>query len=338
VAIDEQAARRIAHVALTRYGLDDVDLHFVKYRENYVFRAECGGEAFAVRLHRPGLHSVAEVRTELAYLHALRQLGFPVPEPVQTRDGELICLVADGTGGEVQVDLLRWVAGASPLGDVGEALDGTSRLTPEDFHRLGIMAATLHNHTERLGRLPGFSRAAWDVAGLVGEHALWGDPLALHVLSAADRALLTGAVACLAADLVELGTGPDVYGVIHADLTPENILVRDEELVLIDFDDFGEGWHLFELATVLFFYRPHPRFPEFVDAVIAGYRTQRSLDARHLRLWTGMLLARGLTYLGWAAQRRGEETSAFVSEHVTPVVLALAQDFLSERAARAELV
>jgi Ser/Thr protein kinase RdoA (MazF antagonist) len=329
--MDEQAARRTAHVALARYGFDDVDLHFVKFRENYVFRAECGGEAFAVRLHRPGLHSMAEVRTELAYLDALRHRGFPVPEPVQTSDGELICVVEDGSRGVVLVDVLRWVEGASPLGDADAAFDGTSPLTPRDFHRLGALAGTLHNHLEDLGRLPDFSRAAWDGEGLVGEQALWGDPLALHVLSAADQHLLRGAVARLVTDLATLGDGPDVYGVIHADFTPENILVRGEDLVLIDFDDFGEGWHLFELATILFFYRPHPRFPEFVDAVIAGYRTQRTLDDRQLRHWTGMLLARGLTYLGWAAGRPGEETAEFIAEQVVPVVLALAQDYLAER-------
>jgi hypothetical protein len=45
-----------------------------------------------------------------------------------------------------------------------------------------------------------------------------------------------------------------------------------------------------------------------------------------------MLLARGLTYLGWAAERPGQETSEFIAEQVVPLVLALAQDFLSQRA------
>jgi Ser/Thr protein kinase RdoA (MazF antagonist) len=138
-------------------------------------------------------------------------------------------------------------------------------------------------------------------------------------------------MARVTAVLTELGTDPSVYGVIHADFTPENILVREDELVLIDFDDFGEGWHLFELATILFFYRPDPRFVEFADAVMAGYRTQRTLDERQLRAWDGMLLARGLTYLGWAAARPHEETSTFVAQDVAPVVLALAQDFLTQR-------
>ena len=331
--VGEQEARRIAHAALARYGFDDVELHFVKYRENFVFRAECGGEAYAVRLHRQGLHSVAEVRTELAYLQALRQRGFAVPEAIHTLDGESICIVDDGAGGEVHVTLQRWIADAEPLGDCGEAFEGVSPLTVEHFHQLGAMAASLHNHTEELGQLPGFTRAAWDLEGLVGEQPLWGNPLDLHVLSEADRALLADAMARLTGGLTELGTDPAVYGVIHADFTPENILVRGEELILIDFDDFGEGWHLFELATILFFYRPDPRFHQFADAVMAGYRTRRPLDERQLQMWSGMLLARGLTYLGWAAERPDEETSIFVAEAVAPLVLALARDFVTERAA-----
>ncbi|MCZ2811645.1 phosphotransferase [Modestobacter sp. VKM Ac-2979] len=330
--IDETAARRLAHAALGAYGLAGAALHFVKYRENYVFRAEHGGESFAVRLHRRGVHSTDAVRTELDYLVALGDRGFPVSRAVATVSGEVVCIVEDETGASHQVDVQRWVDGAEPLGDIGAAFDGSSQLQPADCHRLGQLAAELHGHLQELGRLPGFSRAAWDTDGLVGEAALWGNPMALDGMSAGDRGVLSGAIAGLTVDLATLGSGPEVYGVIHADFTPENILVRGDELVVIDFDDFGEGWHLFELATILFFYRPHPRFTEYSDAAIAGYRSRRPLGEDQLRLWTGMLLARGLTYLGWAAERRGDETAEFIAEHVTPVVVGLARDFLSERA------
>jgi Ser/Thr protein kinase RdoA (MazF antagonist) len=330
--IDEPRARTIVHKALHSYDLAEAALHFVKYRENHVFRAEQDGESFAVRLHRRGVHSTAAVRTELAYLAALRDRGVPVSVLVPTRAGDVVCLVTDDDGAEYQVDVQRWVEDALPLGDIGEAFDGSSQLAAADFHRLGQIAGDLHNHMQELGRLPGFSRAAWDLDGLVGEKALWGDPLALGSLTADDRDALRGAIARLRSELASLGTGPEVYGLIHADFTPENILVRGDEFVLIDFDDFGEGWHLFELATIVFFFRPHPRFAEYSEAVIAGYRTRRHLGEDQLRLWTGMLLARGVTYLGWAAERAGDETSEFIAAHVAPVVVSLARDFLSERA------
>jgi Ser/Thr protein kinase RdoA (MazF antagonist) len=270
------------------------------------------------------------VRSELDYMVALHERGFPVSEPVRTTAGDVVCVLQDDAGAEWQVDVQRWVEEAAPLGDIGAAFDGSSPLHPSEFHRLGQLAADLHDHLQQLGRLPGFTRAPWDADGLVGDKALWGDPLGLSSLSVPDRELLSAAIARLRSELASLGTGPEVYGVIHADFTPENILVRGDERVVIDFGDFGEGWHLFELATVLFFYRPHPRFAEYADALFAGYRTRRPLDEDQLRLWTGMLLARGLTYLGWASERQGDETAEFIAERVTPVVLDLTRDFLSE--------
>lgn len=57
-----------------------------------------------------------------------------------------------------------------------------------------------------------------------------------------------------------LGTTADRYGVLHADLTPENVLVQDGRLLVIDFDDFGAGWYLFDLTAALVFFVPHPRY------------------------------------------------------------------------------
>jgi hypothetical protein len=45
-------------------------------------------------------------------------------------------------------------------------------------------------------------------------------------------------------------------------------------------------------------------------------------------LWRPMLLARGLNYLGWAADRPGDETSDFVLEHVRPLVVDLAAEYV----------
>jgi len=330
-ADNEIAARLVVRSALSHFALDDADLHFVKYRENYVFRAELGTEAYAVRLHRFGLRTASEVATELDYLVALHARGFSVPEPVTTSSGELVCHIEGEGGIDLLVDVQKWVDGAVPLGDIGEAFGGTSTLDPDEFYRLGQMAADLHNHMTTLGHLPGFSRAAWDCDGLLGPRALWGDPLRLAALTTRERDILETAIETLTERLGRLGRTPDVYGVVHADFTPENILVRGDERVLIDFDDFGQGWFLFELATILFFYRPHPRYEEYLHAVVAGYRSRRALSESESELLTGMILARGLTYLGWSADRRRDDTAEFIAEHVRPVVVGIAEEFLSER-------
>ena len=324
--MDTAAAIRTVRGALRRYGFDEGStLELVKYRENYVFRlTEPMGASFAVRLHRAGYHNDAEIRTELAYLRALGERGLSVPELVPTVNGELVCLVDTEVGETFYLDVQKWLEASQPLGDVAEAIDGTCTLEPEAFRRLGVLVAELHHHTSSIGRTPGFERRAWDAEGLAGDTPLWGDPLAVAELSHGQAVLLAGAMTKLRGDLETLGTAADRYGVIHADLTLENVLVQDGRLIAIDFDDFGEGWHLFDLVTVLFFFVPHPRYEDYRRALVEGYRSARQVTDSFFEAWDAMLLARGTTYLGWAADRRGDETAEFIVEQVVPVVLGLA--------------
>jgi Ser/Thr protein kinase RdoA (MazF antagonist) len=324
--MDTDTAIRTARGALGLYGFDgDSALELVKYRENYVFRLiEKTGASYAVRLHRAGYHTEAEIRTELAYLRALGDRDVSVPEIVPAANGELVCLVDAEDGETFYLDVQKWLENSAPLGDITEGIDGTCALQPASFHRLGLLAAELHEHTCGIGRPPGFQRSAWDVEGLVGDAPLWGNPLAVEELTRDQVAVLTGAMAKLKSELQALGTAPEHYGVIHADLTPENVLVQDGRLIVIDFDDFGEGWHLFDLATVMFFFVPHPRYEQYRRALLVGYRSVRSVPDSFLDAWDGLLLARGLTYLGWASDRRGDEAAEFIVEHVVPVVLELA--------------
>ena len=327
--MDQAFAVKTVRGALERYGLhDSTPIEFVKYRENYVFRIRPEGEVtYAARLHRPGYRSDSEVKCELEFLHALRTRGVDVPEVLPTADGELLCLAEGSDGVTYQIDALVWVEGAVPLGDIVEAFEGTARLTPQTFHRLGVLAATFHNEATAIGRVEGFDRQAWDHEGLVGEGALWSDPCGIGELSEQDVALLKNVKRALRDELISFGVSTDRYGVIHADFTPENILVRGEECILIDFDDFGEGWHLFDLATLLFFFLPHPNYPEYRRNAFEGYRSVRALPEEHLKSWDAMLLSRGLTYMGWASTRRGDDAAEFVVSHIVPMILDMAKDY-----------
>ncbi|NKX49165.1 phosphotransferase, partial [Arthrobacter deserti] len=139
------AAIRTVRSGLELYGFGETAaLELVKYRENYVFRLTAGtGEGYAVRLHRAGYRQDAEIRTEMAYLHALAGRGLSVPEPVPALDGGLMSTVTAEDGTVFQLDVLRWIEGAHPLGDITEALAGESSLGPEVFRKLGVLAAEL---------------------------------------------------------------------------------------------------------------------------------------------------------------------------------------------------
>ena len=52
---------------------------------------------------------------------------------------------------------------------------------------------------------------------------------------------------------------------------------------VLDFDDCGFGWHLFDLATILLFFRGDGTYHDRIwSAVIEGYRSVRDLPDEQL--------------------------------------------------------
>lgn len=325
MVLDEANSLVLARLALPHFGFDPetVELHFVKMRENTVFRADTPDGEIALRLHRPGYRSEEEIAAESTFIEILAEHGLPVVRLVPAIDGSFTALVSDGEL-EVVVDAQRWLEGSRQLGDT-EATDAEFELQAADFAAMGKLAARMHNLVQKLPGELRFPRVPWDAEGLVGQNALWGDALSVPGLDEAGRRQLERARHHILTRLAEFGTDSSVYGVIHADFTPENVLVHDDDLVVIDFDDFGEGWYLFDLATVLFFFQQVPDYPQFRDALLSGYREVRALDANDERMLDIFLVARGFTYLGWAATRPETETAAFLIAEIVPEVVELAR-------------
>ena len=93
------------------------------------------------------------------------------------------------------------------------------------------------------------------------------------------------------------------YGLIHADLVRENVFITNGGVAFIDFDDCGPGYRLFDIATTLLKNRGEPTYPAIERALIAGYRSRRSLSDETLAALPLFLTLRSLTYIGWLAQR-----------------------------------
>ena len=104
--VDLDAAKRVATRALPSYGADtDAVLTFVKYRENYVFQVEQLGRTYALRLHRSGYRTGAQIVEKLELMAALAKAGVAVPQVCLTTEGAPFCRVADDDGDVHQVDM-----------------------------------------------------------------------------------------------------------------------------------------------------------------------------------------------------------------------------------------
>ena len=87
---------------------------------------------------------------------------------------------------------------------------------------------------------------------------------------------------------------------------------------------------LFDLATPLFFFQGHPDYADFRASLLAGYRAERPLSEAEHRLLDLFLVARGYTYLGWAATRPETDTAAFLISEIVPLVVRLAAELERE--------
>ena len=178
------------------------ELTLLKYRENAVFRvAASDGRRYAIRVHRAGYHSDAELRSELQWMQALRPTASTCPSWYRRDAGKLFDVVSHPDVPEPrQVDLFGWIDG-QPLGSVESGVEGDVETLAGTFHTIGVLAARLHNQSARWRPPPGFTRQAWDVEGLVGEQPLWGRFWELAALSESERALMIRARDRVRADL-----------------------------------------------------------------------------------------------------------------------------------------
>ncbi|WP_163025999.1 phosphotransferase enzyme family protein [Chachezhania antarctica] len=303
--------------ALHLWGMEGAEYTLFAARENAVHRVRQGGQAFALRLHREGYRTDAELTSELAMMEAAGQAGLQVPAPCVSAEGAFLHVV-DG----IQIDLLTWLAGA-PVGKSGEPLPPARGANL--FHDLGREMARLHGAWDGWARPDGFDRCAWDRAGLLGAAPVWGRFWDNPTLDAGDCALFTRLREVADADLSRREAGLD-YGLIHADLVRENVMVDGDRVQLIDFDDAGFGFRLFDVATTLLKNMNEPNYPELKAALLTGYRSIRALDTDALDLF---MVLRSATYVGWIMTKLDEDGAAARNARFVSTTRQLAQDYLT---------
>lgn len=178
--------------------------------------------------------------------------------------------------------LLRWVT--------GEHAEDPS---PADLSSVGSFVARLHDHAERHPVADTSPLPRWDWHWPFGPSApLWKEgedfyaPGEMSVFEAAARRARD--------DLRALGEGEDVFGPIHRDLQPGNLVFNGGEVGAIDFDLCGLGHYLLDLGVTIVSLETHhkDRHEAMRDALLGGYANERSLPSdyeRHLRTFAAMM-------------------------------------------------
>src|SRR6185437_8977758 len=280
----------------------------INHSENHTFRVlRPDGLVTILRLHRPGYQSAESISSELQWLAALRRdTGLPVPRPLVGRDGAALQTVTlDGVARHAV--LFAHEPGHEP--------------TPHDdldvlFETLGRFAATAHEHATRFVPPAGFTRQVWTAGGILDANGLWGDWRRAPHVEGAVAAQLTLLDVRLRHDLDAYGSGPDRFGLIHADMRLANLLVDRDHVTLIDFDDCGFCWFMYDFAAAVSFFEDSPKIPALRQRWLDGYLSIRPLAAEHIAMLDAMVLLRRMALLAWIG-----------SHAETPLAQAHASDF-----------
>lgn len=293
--------KQLAQQAAAAWGGVEVGPDLISHRENAVFSVQFENYTkAALRLHRPGYNSVQEIKSELWWTNALAENGFPAPRPIAAIDGSFLVELADNMFATV----ISWVDGA-PIGAAGEPLSGSPLDQIQLYSNLGAVLARLHMESDALKLPADFQRRKWDVEGLLGTDPLWGRFWESSALSADTKRVIDVARMQAHHDLAEYSKDAD-FGLIHADALRENVFQSDTGLTLIDFDDAGFGFRMFDLAVAVSQSRDDANLPDLRDAIVTGYSKIRPLsdaDLKHFDLFT---MLRCFASLGWSTSRLPE--------------------------------
>jgi Ser/Thr protein kinase RdoA (MazF antagonist) len=342
--------RQCARNALAAYRCHpDAQIELLNVSENATFLVTDPDDGLSViRVHRLGYHTQLEIASELAWMDALRaEAGVRTPRVIAAADGRRIVTVPEraaperaaperagpglagperagpGLAGGVVRQCVRFefLPGAEPaLGD---------ELTVGHFAELGEITARMHRHARTWVRPDWFTRFRWDYDAAFGREARWGRWRQGIGVGPAEREILGRLDAVLGERLAAFGTEPERYGLVHADTRLANLLVHGGGVSVIDFDDSGFSWYLYDLGTTVSFFEHSPLVPALIDSWLTGYRRTGTITAAdEAEIWT-FIMYRRLLLVAWIGTHQAVDIAAELGAGYTRDSCDLAERYLS---------
>ena len=316
----------LAEKAISAYALPSgLSIKLINLSENATYKVETpDGRCWALRIHRDGYHSTAAIASELIWLMELRKSDVvTTPAPVKGLDGEIIQTIAHPRMKRPRnIVLFDWETGAEP--DIGDNL-----LKP--FKVLGEVTARMHKHTRAWKQPAWFNRPTWDFETSLGEHKPhWGSWRDGMGVDAAKEKLFGRAAELIGKRLNAYGKAADRFGLIHCDLRLANLLIDGSVVKVIDFDDCGFGWYMYDAATPLSFYEHELHVPVLIAAWTEGYRSIATLSkADEVEIQTFVMLRR-LLLVAWIGSHSETDLAKSMGLAYTEGTVGLCENYLSD--------
>ena len=318
-----QRLQALAERAVKRFDLPDgVAVSLINVSENATYRVDdpASGKRWALRVHREGYHSRTAIASELAWVTALKANGAAdTPEALRGLDSEFIQTVAsDGLPNPRNVVLFSWENGVEPAeNDVA------------GFEMLGETAARMHAHVRGWQKPHWFERHTWDFETSLGATPHWGRWRDGMGMTPDIEKVFADTVSLIGLRLAKFGKGADRFGLIHGDMRLANLLMDNGIVKVIDFDDCGFSWYLYDCATTVSFFEHKPEVPELLAAWVRGYRRAGILPREDEAEIETFVMLRRLLLVAWIGSHSETDLAQSMGVEYTRGTVALCERYMS---------
>jgi len=265
------------------YGLEDVICKNLNTLANYAIEVTSPSGHFALKIYNPASRTALEVQWEVDLTLHLIENGAPVARPVAGMNGRYTQTFATEDQ-EVTAVLFEWAAGEKPKPELST------------YVLVGEAAARIHNAADTF--TSELFREKYDAHELIDDQ-LERMKIPLKKSGQWQR------VFDLSERMRKIIINPNLsYGIIHNDLTLDNVHRHGDTLTVFDLDSAAESWRAAEAWGVL--RASEDRFRAWLE----GYRSARdfSQDDENAVAAFGIVedIRNVVWKLGFAKSSRGE--------------------------------
>ncbi|MEM7113480.1 MAG: phosphotransferase [Chloroflexota bacterium] len=296
--------RPLAKEALTHYDIDIKQLRLLATDTNVLFRVDTHDKrSYVLRLTSPAEHRISEIEAEIMWLRALHEeTDIGVSQPIKGKNGRFIqTLTAPGVPKPRYCVLFTWIPGVL-LDDV---------MTPENYYKLGVVAAKLHQHAASFQPPSSFQPMRWDkVFYWPTEPYQLDEPKFAHHLPPERKALFKEMEQRIQAELERLHATNQPKHTLHGDLHMWNVKVYRGKLYPIDFEDLLWGYAVQDIAITLWYGRTDDGYAEWRAAYKEGYSSVRPWPVEYDGQLELLMAGRRLMFVNYVVAAFDDQAAA----------------------------
>lgn len=318
---------KIVGKVLKKYDIaPEAKTKLLNYSENIVYLVdeERENRRLILRLNKPGYHSEEEVKAELIWMKMIRKdERIPIPDSIPGKDGNPVQKIVLEDSHEIYYCVMFSFL-------TGKSLDDDIKNLPQYFEHIGEISAILHNYNLISDNSIKLKRPTWDFDSTIGSDPKWGRWQDSFDITEERRNLFQQTSEMIRNRLEKYGKNQNCFGLIHADLRTVNLLVEYQTIKVIDFDDCGYSWYLYDLAASLSFIEHMKFVPQLIELWVKGYRKYRYLSDDEIHEIPTFIMLRRLLLQAWIGSHSDTLTAQQLKLNFTDQTESLAMTYLRQ--------